>query len=201
MLSAVRGRPGLQPAAARATHRRRPTPPRPAPAPPPVAQTGVCRRGDACPYSHGVFECWLHPSRYRTQMCTDGPSCRRRVCFFAHYEHELRRAEEYPPLLNQQLHAGLVAGAWLGWRPGADAVRCWGPALASRAAGAQRLLRCLKAAEHEWAAVARCRRQLAGRALAALNPPPKLPLPLHPRPTRAPWQRRARCSSSSWRRR
>ena len=44
-------------------------------------------------------------------MCTDGPSCRRRVCFFAHYEHELRRAEEYPPLLNQQLHAGLVAGA------------------------------------------------------------------------------------------
>ena len=31
-------------------------------------QTGVCRRGDACPYSHGVFECWLHPSRYRTQV-------------------------------------------------------------------------------------------------------------------------------------
>jgi hypothetical protein len=78
---------------------------------PDFRKTGVCRRGDACPYSHGVFECWLHPSRYRTQMCTDGPSCRRRVCFFAHYEHELRRAEEYPPLLNQQLHAGLVAEA------------------------------------------------------------------------------------------
>ncbi|KAL4434327.1 hypothetical protein ABPG75_000768 [Micractinium tetrahymenae] len=78
---------------------------------PDFRKTGVCRRGDACPYSHGVFECWLHPSRYRTQMCTDGPSCRRRVCFFAHFEHELRRAEEYPPLLNQQLHAGLVADA------------------------------------------------------------------------------------------
>ena len=143
-----------------------------------LLQTGVCRRGDACPYSHGVFECWLHPSRYRTQvraevlhwfvcgvwrlageqasrgscscpgmqggirlaaaaergghvpltsrlpscatqMCTDGPSCRRRVCFFAHFEHELRRAEDYPPLLNQQLHAGLVAGAPQGalWLP------------------------------------------------------------------------------------
>jgi len=34
----------------------------------PPLQTGVCRRGDACPYSHGVFECWLHPSRYRTQV-------------------------------------------------------------------------------------------------------------------------------------
>lgn len=31
-------------------------------------QNGCCRRGDACPFAHGVFECWLHPSRYRTQV-------------------------------------------------------------------------------------------------------------------------------------
>ena len=31
-------------------------------------QNGTCRRGDACPFAHGVFESWLHPSRYRTQV-------------------------------------------------------------------------------------------------------------------------------------
>ena len=31
------------------------------------AQSASCRRGDQCPFSHGVFESWLHPSRYRTQ--------------------------------------------------------------------------------------------------------------------------------------
>ncbi|GAX81657.1 hypothetical protein CEUSTIGMA_g9085.t1 [Chlamydomonas eustigma] len=54
---------------------------------------GSCRRGDTCPLAHGVFECWLHPSRYRTQMCTDGAACKRRVCFFAHLESELRKAD------------------------------------------------------------------------------------------------------------
>ena len=34
----------------------------------PGPQSGNCRRGDACPFAHGVFECWLHPSRYRTQV-------------------------------------------------------------------------------------------------------------------------------------
>lgn len=33
-----------------------------------LSQSGCCRRGDACPFAHGVFECWLHPSRYRTQV-------------------------------------------------------------------------------------------------------------------------------------
>jgi len=37
-----------------------------------------------------VFECWLHPSRYRTQLCKDGTGCGRRICFFAHTEEELR---------------------------------------------------------------------------------------------------------------
>lgn len=57
-------------------------------------KTGQCARGDTCTFSHGVFECHLHPSRYRTQLCTDGMGCRRRVCFFAHQESELRRLPE-----------------------------------------------------------------------------------------------------------
>jgi hypothetical protein len=34
----------------------------------PTCLQGTCKRGDACTYAHGVFECWLHPSRYRTQV-------------------------------------------------------------------------------------------------------------------------------------
>ncbi|XP_073129431.1 zinc finger CCCH domain-containing protein 20-like [Henckelia pumila] len=51
---------------------------------------GACKRGDACENAHGVFECWLHPARYRTQPCKDGTRCRRRVCFFAHTPEQLR---------------------------------------------------------------------------------------------------------------
>lgn len=29
----------------------------------PDFRKGTCKRGDLCPYAHGVFECWLHPSR------------------------------------------------------------------------------------------------------------------------------------------
>lgn len=65
----------------------------------PEFRKGGCRRGDACEYAHGVFECWLHPARYRTQPCKDGMSCRRRVCFFAHSPDQLRvlspRSEPY----------------------------------------------------------------------------------------------------------
>ncbi|KAK8939720.1 Zinc finger CCCH domain-containing protein 20 [Platanthera guangdongensis] len=56
----------------------------------PDFRKGNCKRGDACEFSHGVFECWLHPARYRTQPCKDGTSCRRRVCFFAHTPEQLR---------------------------------------------------------------------------------------------------------------
>ncbi|ERN16732.1 zinc finger CCCH domain-containing protein 2 [Amborella trichopoda] len=49
-----------------------------------------CRRGEACEFAHGVFECWLHPARYRTQPCKDGRSCTRRICFFAHTPAQLR---------------------------------------------------------------------------------------------------------------
>ncbi|KAL2923690.1 Zinc finger CCCH domain-containing protein 30 [Bienertia sinuspersici] len=56
----------------------------------PDFRKGACRRGDLCEYAHGVFECWLHPAQYRTRLCKDGPSCARRVCFFAHATDELR---------------------------------------------------------------------------------------------------------------
>ncbi|XP_054819793.1 zinc finger CCCH domain-containing protein 20-like [Prosopis cineraria] len=49
-----------------------------------------CKKGDSCDFAHGVFECWLHPSRYRTQLCKDATNCRRRVCFFAHTPDQLR---------------------------------------------------------------------------------------------------------------
>ncbi|KAM1011745.1 hypothetical protein TB2_046887 [Malus domestica] len=51
---------------------------------------GSCSRGDSCEFSHGVFECWLHPARYRTEACKDGKNCKRKVCFFAHTPRQLR---------------------------------------------------------------------------------------------------------------
>ncbi|KAL6851759.1 hypothetical protein ACP4OV_020323 [Aristida adscensionis] len=60
----------------------------------------ACPRGAACPFAHGTFELWLHPSRYRTRPCRAGAACRRRVCFFAHTAAELRAApkEDHSPL-------------------------------------------------------------------------------------------------------
>jgi hypothetical protein len=49
-----------------------------------------CARGNACKYSHNVTEYWLHPARYRTEMCSLGSRCDRRLCFFAHSDQELR---------------------------------------------------------------------------------------------------------------
>lgn len=56
----------------------------------PEFRKGLCKRGDSCEFAHGVFECWLHPARYRTQPCKDGIHCRRRICFFAHTPDQLR---------------------------------------------------------------------------------------------------------------
>ena len=56
----------------------------------PDFRKGGCVKGDSCEFGHGVFECWLHPARYRTQPCKDGGNCRRRVCFFAHSPDQLR---------------------------------------------------------------------------------------------------------------
>lgn len=55
---------------------------------------GNCSKGDNCEFSHGVFECWLHPSRYRTEACKDGKNCKRKVCFFAHSTRQLRIVPE-----------------------------------------------------------------------------------------------------------
>ncbi|GAB4819207.1 hypothetical protein N2152v2_006253 [Parachlorella kessleri] len=57
---------------------------------PDMKKQASCIRGDSCPYAHNVFEYWLHPTRYRTQLCNDGPSCQRSLCFFAHTMEELR---------------------------------------------------------------------------------------------------------------
>jgi len=56
----------------------------------PEFRKGVCPKGDACEYAHGIFECWLHPAQYRTRLCKDETNCTRRVCFFAHKLEELR---------------------------------------------------------------------------------------------------------------
>ncbi|GKU93089.1 hypothetical protein SLEP1_g6717 [Rubroshorea leprosula] len=57
---------------------------------------GGCPRGDDCEFAHGVFECWLHPMRYRTEACKDGKNCKRKICFFAHSPRELRIPPEAP---------------------------------------------------------------------------------------------------------
>ncbi|GMH12407.1 hypothetical protein Nepgr_014248 [Nepenthes gracilis] len=62
----------------------------------PEFRKGQCKKGDSCEFSHGVFECWLHPARYRTQPCKDGPHCKRRVCFFAHSADQLRILPQSP---------------------------------------------------------------------------------------------------------
>jgi hypothetical protein len=49
-----------------------------------------CPNGVACPYAHTLFEYWLHPQRFRTQMCRSGAKCQRSLCFFAHSAAELR---------------------------------------------------------------------------------------------------------------
>jgi hypothetical protein len=49
-------------------------------------------------------------------MCTDGVGCKRRVCFFAHAEGELRKPDEDPVWAEQQMQAEMAAGAWRGGR-------------------------------------------------------------------------------------
>ncbi|KAE8649902.1 hypothetical protein Csa_012683 [Cucumis sativus] len=63
----------------------------------PEFRKGNCKKGDSCDFAHGIFECWLHPARYRTQPCKDGLACRRRVCFFAHTPEQLRVLPQQSP--------------------------------------------------------------------------------------------------------
>ncbi|CAN0901408.1 Zinc finger CCCH domain-containing protein 20 [Linum grandiflorum] len=66
----------------------------------PEFRKGSCKKGDGCEFAHGVFECWLHPARYRTQPCKDGTNCKRRVCFFAHTPEQLRVLPQSPRSVN-----------------------------------------------------------------------------------------------------
>ncbi|XP_059316096.1 zinc finger CCCH domain-containing protein 23-like [Lycium ferocissimum] len=65
------------------------------PIPCPGYKFASCIKGDYCELSHGIFECWLHPAKYRTQLCNAGRLCDRRVCFFAHTLNELRPETKY----------------------------------------------------------------------------------------------------------
>lgn len=49
-----------------------------------------------------LFEYWLHPMRYRTQMCRSGAGCNRSLCFFAHSQAELRAPCQPLVLLQRQ---------------------------------------------------------------------------------------------------
>ncbi|KAL2524497.1 Zinc finger CCCH domain-containing protein 2 [Abeliophyllum distichum] len=60
----------------------------------PEFRKGHCSHGDRCELAHGVFESWLHPTRYRTEACKDGRNCLRRVCFFAHTPRQIRLLPE-----------------------------------------------------------------------------------------------------------
>ena len=63
-----------------------------------IVLQGSCKRGEACRFAHGVFECWLHPAKYCTQLCKEASTCSRSVCFFAHTLAELRTPPEEPPI-------------------------------------------------------------------------------------------------------
>jgi len=77
---------------------------------PSMKKAGACPRGEKCPYAHNVFEYWLHPTRYRTQLCNDGMDCRRRVCFFAHSMAQLR-VPAAKPFVAPEVVAVLDSGA------------------------------------------------------------------------------------------
>ncbi|XP_030463409.1 zinc finger CCCH domain-containing protein 54 [Syzygium oleosum] len=61
----------------------------------PAFRGGSCLKGGSCEFAHGVFEYWLHPTRYRTRVCNAGEFCQRKVCFFAHSPDQLRPETKY----------------------------------------------------------------------------------------------------------
>ncbi|PSC70828.1 coiled-coil domain-containing 94-like protein isoform A [Micractinium conductrix] len=77
---------------------------------PSMKKEGCCAFGDHCPYAHNVFEYWLHPTRYRTQLCNDGSNCKRKICFFAHSLDELR-VPACKPFVSPEALAGAAASA------------------------------------------------------------------------------------------
>lgn len=45
---------------------------------------GTCKRGDACPFAHGVFESWLHPGRYVSLLNRIVHMCKADMNYHAH---------------------------------------------------------------------------------------------------------------------
>jgi hypothetical protein len=41
-----------------------------------------------------LLQYWMHPSRFRAQLCSFGKDCNRRICFFAHTQEQLRIPSE-----------------------------------------------------------------------------------------------------------
>lgn len=64
---------------------------------------GYCRKGDLCVCLHGVFECWLHLTRYLTQACKEGKNCKGKVCFFAHSARQLRHLPDNTAVFFQEI--------------------------------------------------------------------------------------------------
>ncbi|XP_047306939.1 zinc finger CCCH domain-containing protein 2-like [Impatiens glandulifera] len=85
---------------------------------------GSCNRGDNCEFAHGVFECWLHPVRYRTEACKDGKNCKRKVCFFAHTPRQLRILPPSSPTENRNPTSAAGGGSSGGGGGGASRTCC-----------------------------------------------------------------------------
>ncbi|KAI3430339.1 hypothetical protein D9Q98_004934 [Chlorella vulgaris] len=85
---------------------------------PNMRQNNHCSLADNCPYAHNVFEYWLHPTRYRTQLCNDGTACKRKLCFFAHGMEQLRNPKQ--PIIAPGALLGAATAAAAGGTTGLD---------------------------------------------------------------------------------
>lgn len=71
---------------------------------------------------------WLHPARFRTQMCKAGANCKRALCFFAHSQAELRQPDKADNLAHSSVvqlasaAAAMAAGPGFPACPGLDGV-------------------------------------------------------------------------------
>ncbi|KAI3430337.1 hypothetical protein D9Q98_004932 [Chlorella vulgaris] len=81
---------------------------------PNMKQEQRCELGNDCPFAHTVLEYWLHPSRYHTQLCSEGLECKRKVCFFAHSQTQLRSPACQPAIEPAALLAAAAAAAAAG---------------------------------------------------------------------------------------
>ncbi|WIA13729.1 hypothetical protein OEZ85_007281 [Tetradesmus obliquus] len=69
----------------------------------------VCPRGDACHYSHNLFETHLHPEMYRTTMCTAGSSARHQLNLNPNELPDSNALQRHVALMQQQARLQLAA--------------------------------------------------------------------------------------------